>query len=130
MLPSIHVTSPDAPGVVITAARLRTDSGGNTPPTAGRKFVVTRITVANTGTRECFIAPDPFTLLDSGDLRLYVATDRDRAIIHTGMQPTSLLPGQRDSFDVAFEVPTGDTTFILYWEPRFYASKVPVGFGT
>ena len=79
-----------------------------------RKFVATRITVANNGTREYFIASDGFTMLDSGDLRLYEATDSNRAIVHSGMQVPSMLPAHRVSFDVAFEVPTADTTFTLY----------------
>ena len=84
------------------------------------------------GPRLCLFSPTPFdfSVVDGGDGVSHDMTLSDHTIIRTEAQVPFLIPGQHETFDIAFEVPIGETSFTLYWEPQFQSPKVRVPFGT
>lgn len=123
---ALGATSSDAPGVRVTATHLKVDNGGDFTPPQGEEYIVTRITVANNGTSNYDANPLDFSVQDGGDGVSHAAALGDFNISNTEMQATTLAPGQKVTGDVAFEIPTSETSVSLYWEPSFLSPKVAV----
>lgn len=120
------VSSPRAPGVAVVATHFRVDRAGLFPPPTGQKYVVTRVTVTNIGTSTFSPTPFDFSVVDGRDGVSHDMTLGDHNIIRTEAQVPFLAPGRHETFDVAFAVPIGETSFTLYWEPQFQPPKVRV----
>ena len=97
MPPPARATSPDAPVVAVTAEAPHADSGGETPPAAGRRYVVVRITVANDGAGTYRATPLGFSLVDGDDRAAHAATLGDRQLGAAMLVATDVPPGRRSS---------------------------------
>jgi hypothetical protein len=122
-------TSPDAPGVVVSATPLKVDHGGAFPPPASQQYVVARITVANRSQSSYDVDPLAFSVVDSGDGIAHTAELLDPNIVRTALRATTLGPGRTASGDVAFQIPAGESSAALYWQPSPASQQVPVPTG-
>jgi uncharacterized protein DUF4352 len=128
-IPPPHVSSPDAPGVVVIASAFRADSGGDTPPPPGQRYVATRVTVANRGSDAYDVDPLAFSVVDHGDGVTHLAEPMDQGIAATALRATTLEPSRSVTGDVAFAVPVTETSAALYWEPTPMSPAVLVPLG-
>lgn len=128
-IPAPHATSPDAPGVVVIASAFRADSGGDTPPPSGQRYVATRVTVSNRGSDAYDVDPLAFSVVDHGDGVTHLAEPMDQGIAATALRATTLAPGRSVTGDVAFAVPVTETRAALYWEPTLMSPAVLVPLG-
>jgi hypothetical protein len=118
-------TSPDAPGVAVSATNPTIQSNEQYPPQDGYVDVVTRVTVLNGGHDNYDVNPLDFSLV-TGDFISHSAELMDMNITNTELQATNLPPGQPISGDIAFQIPTGQTKAALFWEPAFGSPRVHV----
>ena len=111
-------TSPDAPGIVVNASNLHTDTAGaSTQPKAGDSYAAVRLTITNNGTQPYEYNPFYFVLEGVDDHIRYKPDALDSNIYNTQLDTGTLAPGQSVSGDIAFEVPGSETRFNLLWEP-------------
>jgi hypothetical protein len=113
-----------ANGVVVTASNLHADS--ITPEAAGEQYIVVRITLTNQGTQAAHFNALDFQLADGGDHIRHDATLVDSNIASTALTYGSLLGGQSVAGDVAFAVPTAETSFTLLWTPSWGSDSLVV----
>lgn len=127
--PPARATRPDAPGVAVTTEAPHADSGGDTPPPAGRRYAVVRITVANDGAGTYRATPLGFSLVDGGDRAAHGATFGDRHLGAAMLVATDVPPGQEIIGDVVFAIPRGEAVVRLYWVPTPRSPRVAVRMG-
>jgi hypothetical protein len=113
-----------ANGVVVTASNLHAES--ITPEAAGHQYIVVRITLTNQGTQAAHFNALDFQLADGGDHIRHDATLVDSNIASTVLTYGSLLGGQSVAGDVAFAVPTAETSFTLLWTPSWGSDSLVV----
>lgn len=127
--PPAQATSPDAPGVVVTATGVHTDAGasaGSVPPHAGAKYLVIRVTIANNGSGPYRYYRMYFSAQDRGDNVRHQAYAPDTNITATALDSGTLSPGDSVSGDLAFEVPAEETRFTLLWQATVLSGTVHV----
>ena len=119
-------TSSDAPGIDVMANGLHSDDGGDMPPSAGDAYAVTRITVTNHSNQDYEYNALDFTLEDGGDHVQHQADALDTNISDSGLNFGTLEPGQSVTGYIAFEVPSTEDDFYLWWDPSPLAPRVLV----
>ncbi|SRR5579883_177557 len=115
-------------GVSVTASNLHADNGASDfdAPPAGQTYAVVRVSIVNNGDSNFDYNPYDFTLQGADDQVRYRPGALDTNISNTMLSVGTLAPGDTVAGDLAFQVPTSETRYILLWTPDFMSAAIPV----
>jgi hypothetical protein len=119
------VCDPDS-NVCASARNMHQDSGGDLPPPSGQQFVVVHVKLVNNGSQSADYNELDFVLKGADTHVDYQPEAMDTNITNTELSSGSLLAGDIVEGDIAFQAPSGENSFILFWQPNFLASAMAV----
>jgi hypothetical protein len=121
----VILCDPDS-NVCASARNMHQDSGGDLPPPSGQQFVVVHVKLVNNGSQSADYNELGFVLKGADTHVDYQPEAMDTNITNTELSSGSLLAGDIVEGDIAFQAPSGENSFILFWQPNFLASAMAV----